>query len=103
LLVRERGMPAVAVPPQYEEIDVGDERPVRSLKTGLWLMERDGARYAVLLSPAVTYGRVLEVRFQIATFNNTQGAAISERFLTALERTVNDCPYLAAELAAGED
>jgi cell division protease FtsH len=103
LLVGERGMPAVAVPPQYEEIDVGDERPVRSLKTGLWLMEREGARYAVLLSPAVTYGRVLGVRFQIATFSNAQGAAISERFLTALERTVNDCPSYRGKILSLEE
>ena len=31
--------PAVSVPAQYEEIDVGDEQPIRCLKNGLWFLE----------------------------------------------------------------
>ncbi len=32
--------PAVSVPPEYEEVDVGDEHPVRCLKIGLWFLEQ---------------------------------------------------------------
>ena len=41
--------PAQAVPPLYEEIDIGEDRPVRCLKNGLWLLEADGTKLAVLL------------------------------------------------------
>ena len=91
LLVHNEHYPPVAVPPQYEEIDIGEAEPVRCLKIGLWLLESDGNRYAVLLSPSMEYGRVVGVRFQIATFANDDGAQTTERFFKALERAVNDC------------
>src|ERR1700679_1662492 len=50
LMVHNEHTPPVAVPPQYEEIDAGEEEPVRCLKIGLWLIEKDGYRHAVLLS-----------------------------------------------------
>lgn len=38
------GTAAIATPPQYEEVDIGEEQPVRTLNTGLWLLEHDGQR-----------------------------------------------------------
>ena len=44
-------------PPQHDEIDVGDEVPVRCLKNGLWLA-RDGiVPFAVFAGPSMTFGQ----------------------------------------------
>src|SRR5947209_307846 len=42
LLIRGSPDPAQAVPPLYEEIDIGEDRPVRCLKNGLWLLDGAG-------------------------------------------------------------
>lgn len=52
LLVETSHTPPVVVPPHYDEVDVGEEQPVRCLKVGLWLLAGSGGRQAVLLSPA---------------------------------------------------
>lgn len=80
---------AVVAPPEYEEIDVGEEQPVRALKVGLWLLEKQGSRFAVLLSPKMEYGRLSGVRFQIATRNDADGAKVADEFFRALELAVN--------------
>jgi hypothetical protein len=91
LIVHNDHHPPVAVPPQYEEVDIGAEMPVRCLKTGLWLLERERTRYAVLLSPATYHGSSVGVRFQIATPNSSDGVKITDGFFKTLEQAVNDC------------
>jgi hypothetical protein len=91
LLVLDDHYPPVAVPPQFEEIDIGEDRPVQCLKNGLWLLERDGKRFAVLLSPAMLHGQLTGVQFQVATSNDAAGAKITEGFFKSLEAEVNDC------------
>lgn len=81
--------PAVAVPPQYEEVDVGADEPVRCLKNGLWLLEEAGTRYAVLLSPAGRpYGETTGVQFQIATPNAPAGTQVARAFFRHLEEAI---------------
>ncbi|MBW3597561.1 MAG: ATP-binding protein [Planctomycetes bacterium] len=87
LLVSEH-YPALAVPPQYEEVDVGDEVPVRCLKYGLWLLEDSGSRFVVLLAPATRYGEATGVLFQVATVNDAEGARLAQRFFKHLEDSV---------------
>jgi chromosomal replication initiation ATPase DnaA len=91
LFVTEKHYPAVAVPAQYEEIDIGEDAPRKCLKNGLWLLERDGTRFALLLAPAMEHHQTTGVRFQIATSNDAAGARITDRFFKALERAVSDC------------
>lgn len=78
----------VVSPAEYEEIDIGEERPVRCLKVGLWLLEREGIRYAVLMSPAGMHGMVTGISFQIAVADHERGAAISEGLFKKLEVAV---------------
>jgi cell division protease FtsH len=91
MLVHQQHMPPVAVPPQYEEIDIGEDKPVRCLKNGFWLIERDGQRFAILLSPAIQHGQPIGIRFQVATTSGMAGAQIAENFFKAMEKAVNDC------------
>jgi len=91
LMIHQEHYPPVAVPPQYEEIDIGEDKPIRCLKIGLWLLEREGNRFAVLLSPSMEYGRLVGIRFQIAASNDGPGAVVADRFFKLLETAVNDC------------
>ncbi len=103
LMVRDDRFPPVAATPQYEELDIGDEIPVRCLKIGLWLLEREGLRYAILLSMATKYGSPTGVRFQIATSTGTAGAAITDRFFKALEKGVNECRSYRGKILSLEE
>lgn len=87
-LMTRGSYPAVPVPPQYEEVDVGDEQPVRVLKNGLWLLSADDTRYAVLLAPAMRYGQTTGVSFQIAVPAGEAGVALTQRFFRHLEEAV---------------
>jgi hypothetical protein len=81
--------PAVSVPPQYEEVDVGEDEPVRCLKNGLWFLEQAGLRYAVLLAPASrNFGEVTGVQFQVAVPNRPEGTPVSQAFFRHLEESV---------------
>ena len=71
--------PAVSVPPQFEEVDIGEDKPVRCLKNGLWSLEQESSKYAVLLTPAGFYNQITGVQFQIATVNSKDGTAISRQ------------------------
>ena len=93
LIVRDRNDTALAVPPQYEQIDIGEAEPVRCLKEGLWLLEADGCRFAVFLEPSEFMHRAfgnLGIRFQIATPNDEAGTKIMRQFFRHLERSVEE-------------
>lgn len=87
-LIIEGHQPAMAVPPQYEEVDVGADEPVRCLKTGLWLLERGEARYAAFVAPSRKYGRTNGVVVQVATAVGPEGVAIARLIFDQLEEAV---------------
>ncbi|MBI4579510.1 MAG: cell division protein FtsH, partial [Planctomycetes bacterium] len=87
LIIRD-DRPAIIVPPKYEEVDVGEDEPVRCLQNGVWLLERIGTRYAVLCEPAQRFHQVSGVRFQIATTVDATSPAIVEAFFNELEQAV---------------
>jgi cell division protease FtsH len=79
---------AVAVPPQYEEIDIGDEQPVRCLKNGIWFLEEGANRFVVLLGSLDRYDHETGIQFQIGAPNNAEGARITQEFFRQLEESV---------------
>lgn len=79
---------AVSVPPQYEEVNIGDDEPVRCLKNGLWFLEQGPMKYAVLLAPVSHYGQVSGMQFEIAVLNNKDGTRITQAFFKHLEDSV---------------
>jgi hypothetical protein len=87
-LVENEHHPTISVPPQFEEVDVGDAEPVRCLKVGLWLLREDDERSVVLLAPAGRHGEVTGVRFQIATANTPAGTHLAQAFFRRLEESV---------------
>ncbi len=76
------------VPPLFEEIDIGEERPVRCLKNGLWLLESDGTRFAVLLERYAPFGQIQGMRFQVAAPEGPGGIRVAQDFFDRLEEAV---------------
>jgi cell division protease FtsH len=80
--------PAVSIPPEYEELNVGDELPIRVLKNGLWLLENSGVRFAVLLAPTGRFGQITGIQFQVGTPNVAAGTEITQAFFKHLEQSI---------------
>ena len=72
-------------PLQHDEIDVGNEEPVRCLKNGLWLAHNGALPFAVFLAPSVTYGQRSGVHVEIGVRSGESGAAFSQEFFRDLE------------------
>lgn len=87
-IIESQHYPAISIPPEYEEIDIGEEEPIRVLKNGLWLLEGDGVRYAVLLSPVGHYGRTTGLKFEVGTPNSMPGTRITQEFFKHLEQSI---------------
>jgi Tfp pilus assembly protein PilF len=89
LLIRDRNNPVQVVPPLYEEVNVGDEQPIRCLKNGLWLLESDGTKFAVFLEQGnPRFHQNPGVKVQVATPNDPQGFQTSQVFLKRLEEAI---------------
>ncbi|MBI3043109.1 MAG: ATP-binding protein [Betaproteobacteria bacterium] len=61
----EAGAGIAAGPAEYQDVDIGEAQPVRCLTRGLWLAERDGVRFALLLEVREGF-RGVRVRIEIA-------------------------------------
>jgi tetratricopeptide (TPR) repeat protein len=88
LITPNEHSPALSVPLEYEEIDIGEETPIRCPKQALWLLDNDGAKYAVLLCPAGQFGQVTGLKFQVAAVNDDRGTRITQGFFKHLEDSV---------------
>jgi len=75
-------------PVQHDEVDVGDELPVRCLKNGLWLSRHRGMPSAVLLGPAMQGGRIGGIHVEVAVPVGQAGADFSQEFFRELELRV---------------
>ncbi|WP_442508398.1 AAA family ATPase [Novipirellula sp. SH528] len=87
-VIESEHYPPVSIPPEFEEIDIGDETPVRVLKVGLWLLEKNQSRFAVLLTPTGQYGQITGMKFQVGTPNSPEGTKIAQSFFKHLEEAI---------------
>ena len=82
------GSPALQVPSEFEELDIGEADTLKVLKNGLWLLEKDGTRFAVLLSPAAACGMYAALQIQTCTPKTPAGESITKDFFAKLEAAV---------------
>jgi AAA+ superfamily predicted ATPase len=80
--------PTISVPPQFEEVDIGEAEPVRCLKNGIWFLRQDADKYVVLLAPTGHFGRTTGMQFQIAVTDDATGTRITQQFFKHLEDSV---------------
>jgi hypothetical protein len=84
LYTRDRRNPPTPVPPEYNEINIGEEEPVRCLKFGLWLLRHEGTHFLVMLDTQNHRG----IHFQVAVSKGEAGQAASQAFFRYLEETI---------------
>ena len=87
-LLRDGRQAQALAPPQYLEIDIGDETPVKCLRNGLWLCLHGDFPYAVVLSRYREYSSLPELRIEIALPAGAEGARLAERCFAELEAAV---------------
>ncbi len=75
-------------PLQFDEIDIGEDQPVRCLKCALWLVGDPGAPHAVLLSEANSYGQSTGWHVEIAVAPGAAGEAITRAYFKDLEESL---------------
>lgn len=77
-------------PLEFEDVDIGEDDPVKCLKNGLWLFDNDGIRHAVLLSKQRDmYSGAHNISIEFAAPAGEKGQNISQRFFRSLEEAVN--------------
>lgn len=79
---------AFCVPPQYEDVNVGDDEPIRCLKNGIWFLQEGQSKYVVLLAPVNRFGQITGMQFQIAVQNDQDAIRIHQAFFKHLEDSV---------------
>ncbi|MGZ8203738.1 MAG: AAA family ATPase [Burkholderiales bacterium] len=84
-LVEARTKAIVSAPAVYQDVDVGEEKPVRCLTRGLWLAQRDGVAFALLLDVTEYYGRV-RARVEIAVGSGDASAQLAAEVMARLVR-----------------
>jgi AAA+ superfamily predicted ATPase len=89
MLVQNRRTPVVCVPLRYQDVDIGEEAPVRCLQAGLWLLDRDGCRLALVLQPSLDR-QYLSI--QIAAANDEAGSRVTRDAFRRIEETVAQAP-----------
>ncbi|HEY7657935.1 MAG TPA: ATP-binding protein [Burkholderiales bacterium] len=76
-------------PAEYQDVDVGEAQPVRCLTRGLWLAEREGVRFALLLEVREAY-RGVRVRLEIAVAPGDTPARVAARIMGELRRQAGE-------------
>jgi hypothetical protein len=94
--------PAVATAPQYEDVDVGEERPVRCLQNGLWLLKRGKLPCVLLMSQVGNPCDPGSLRLEFATKDDADGAAATEAIFGRLEQAVADASCYRGKILSFE-
>ncbi|MBD0268949.1 MAG: AAA family ATPase [Cyanobacteria bacterium Co-bin8] len=79
---------AVIAPARYEEVDIGEDEPVRCLENGLWLVSEHNVRYAVLLSPQKEHSRCVGSHLEVAVLAGTEGQTIVSEIFKQAENAI---------------
>lgn len=83
------GRSAKAGPPQYEQIDIGEDAPLPVLKSGLWLLRQGEQMSALLYTGAQVHGcGAGHVRIQVATLRDQAGDVTAQSLFQHLETEV---------------
>jgi cell division protease FtsH len=83
IYTRDRRNPVTASAPLHYEVDIGEEKPVRCLWTGAWLLTHRETRFAVLTTTDQT-----SRRFQVAAPATAEGEAAIHAFFAYVEQAI---------------
>lgn len=85
---RDRRNQVLAAPPQYLEIDIGEDEPVRALKFGMWLLRYEEEPLCLL-----TFGEYDGLHIVVSANSSPAGLAASHKLYQHLEDCIarSDC------------
>ena len=87
LMQRDRN-PKTIGPLRYQDVDVGDDEPVKCLETGLWLLKAGGVSYAVLMVHQRDMRGFAHVNIEIAAPAREASEQLIDSHFKALEQAV---------------
>lgn len=93
--------PMKLTPPQFDEIDIGEAEPIRCLKNGLWLLQKEGVKFAALLAPS-SAGDSSEIMVQVAALKGPEGDEVTKDFFAHLEHVVQQAPSYRGKILSLE-
>jgi AAA+ superfamily predicted ATPase len=79
---------ASTVPLEHEEIDIGEDQPIRCVRNALWLLQSNGTKAAVLLSQVYGFNQPPKTRLDVATEQGESGSIFTRQLFNALEDAV---------------
>ncbi len=88
-------------PLQYEDIDVGEEQPVRCTEKAIWLLETAPGPCALLFAPVFNIQGTTHVRVQIAAASEV-AAALSDELFHHLEQAVEQAACYRGKILSFE-
>jgi ATP-dependent Clp protease adapter protein ClpS len=74
---------------QFEDVDIGEDKPIKCLNNGLWLNREGDLRYAVVLSRHREYGEETGIYVEIAVPAGEDGAGLVQRCFAELEGAIS--------------
>src|SRR2546427_6870994 len=95
--------PVVISPLQHEEVDIGETLPARCLRQGLWLSYEGDMPFALLLSPAIFFGRLNGTHIEIGVPPGEAGSNFSRRMFDRLENLVKRTASYRGKVISLED
>jgi cell division protease FtsH len=88
LIVDDDHYPATVAPVEFEDVEIGEDEPVRCVKSAMWFASPPATVCAVLLDPASRHGYSEGMRVQVATPPDEAGAEFAVGFFKRLEAAV---------------
>ena len=87
LLQRDRNARTIG-PLRYQDVDIGEEKPVACLENALWLRREDDQPVAVLMVRQRDMRGMFSINVEVATPAGEAGRQVAERLFRALEQAV---------------
>lgn len=75
---------------QYNDVEIGENLPVKCLNNGLWLCDKDSLRFAVVLSFHREFGQESGTCVEIAVPVGEEGSSFVQRCFSELESAMNE-------------
>ena len=89
-LLHSGNEPASLAPANFEDVDIGEDEPVRCLENGLWLLERLGVKVAVHLTTRQEYGRKTGIQLEIAVPTGEQGERVTREIFRQVDAALKE-------------
>ncbi len=89
-LLKKGRQPKMIGPIQREDVDIGEDTPVKCLANGLWILKESDVPYAVLVTKNTDYTHQKSgITIEAAAPAGEEASKITEKFFKTLEKAVN--------------